>query len=228
MTQVSTLPRAERRPVRTVLHGDERIDDYAWMREKNSPEVTAYLSAENEHAEATLGPFKPFADQLYDEMLARIKEDDQSVPYHRGGWWYYSRTEKGRQYPIYCRKQGSLDASEQVTLDLNELAEGKPFMSIGAYSVSDDGRYLAYSTDDSGFRQYTLQVKDLETGALLPDIIERVVTACWAADNETLFYSIEDEESKRPHRVLRHRRGEAGTENDHLFNSRRMNPPVSN
>lgn len=214
MTDLPTPPAAERRPVRTTLHGDERVDDYTWLREKGSPEVTAYLEAENAYAEATLAPLKPLAEHLFHEMRSRIKEDDDTVPYRRGDWFYYSRTEKDRQYPIFCRKFRSVEAPEQVTLDVNELAEGKPFMSIGAYSVSDDGRYLAYSTDETGFRQYTLRVKDLETGELLPDSIERVVTVCWAADNATLVYAIEDEVAKRPYRVLRHRLGEATDASD--------------
>lgn len=214
MTELPTPPVAERRPVRTVLHGEERIDDYAWLREKGSPEVTAYLEAENAYAEARLAPLQPLAEHLYGEMRSRIKEDDDTVPYRRGEWFYYTRMEKDRQYPIFCRKFQSLDAPEQVTLDVNDLAEGKPFMSLGAYSVSDDGRYLAYSTDDTGFRQYTLHVKNLESGELLPDSIERVVTVCWTTDNATLVYAIEDEVAKRPYRVLRHRLGEATDAND--------------
>src|SRR5260370_24945121 len=139
-------------------------------------------------------------------MLARIKEDDQTVPYRRRGFFYYSRTEKGKQYPIYCRKAGSLDAAEQVMLALNQLAVGHPFLALGAASVSDDGRLLAYTTDLTGFREYTLYVKDLDTGALLPDRVEKVSAVTWAADGQTLFYVTEDE-AKRPYRLHRHRLG---------------------
>jgi oligopeptidase B len=162
-----------------------------------------------------------FQEALYQEMLARIKEDDSSVPYRRGGHFYYSRTEKGKQYPIYCRKTGSLDAPEEVTLDLNAMAEGHPFFSLGAYAISDDGNLLAYSTDVTGFRDYTLYVKDLRTGALLPGTIEKVASVAWAADNMTIFYVTEDE-AKRPYRFWRHRAGIAGSdlvyeETDQLF-----------
>jgi oligopeptidase B len=204
-----------------VIHGDTRHDDYHWMRQKDDPEVTAYLTAENAYADAVMKPTQAFQQGLYAEMLARIKEDDQSVPYRRGGYFYYSRTEKGKQYAILCRKAGSLEAPEQVMLDLNQLAEGHPFLALGAATVSDDGRRLAYTTDLTGFREYTLHVKDLETGALLPDRVEQVSAAAWAADGATLFYVTEDE-AKRPYRLHRHRLGGAGAdllyeETDALF-----------
>src|SRR4030095_4545636 len=201
-------PVAKRVPKTDIVHGDVREDDYFWMRQKDDPEVTAYLTAENAYTDAVMKPTEAFQESLYAEMLARIKEDDQTVPYRRGGFFYYSRTEKGKQYPILCRKAGSLEAPEQVMLDLNALAEGHPFLSMGAASVSDDGRRLAYTTDVTGFREYTLHVKDLETGALLPDRVEKVSAVTWAADNETLFYVTEDE-AKRPYRLHRHRLGVA-------------------
>ena len=191
-----------------MVHGDVRQDDYHWMREKDNPDVIAYLTAENAYTDAVMKPTVPFQESLYAEMLARIKEDDQSVPYRLRGYHYYSRTEKGKQYPIYCRKAGSLDAPEQVMLDLNQLAEGHPFLALGAASVSDDGRLLAYTTDLTGFRDHTLHVKDLDTGALLPDRVEKVSAVAWAADNQTLFYVTEDE-AKRPYRLHRHRLGVA-------------------
>jgi oligopeptidase B len=201
-----TPPTARKLPRTDVVHGDVRQDDYYWMREKDDPEVTAYLTAENAYADAVMKPTAPFQEALYAEMLARIKEDDQSVPYRLRGHYYYSRTEKGKQYPIYCRRTGSLEAPEQVMLDLNRLAEGHPFLALGAAAVSDDGRRLAYTTDVTGFREYTLHVKDLETGALLPTRVEKVSTVAWAADNETLFYVTEDE-AKRPYRLHRQRLG---------------------
>jgi oligopeptidase B len=191
-----------------AVHGDARTDDYFWMRQKDDPEVTAYLTAENAYTDAVMKPTQAFQDALYAEMLARIKEDDQTVPYRRGGYFYYSRTEKGKQYPIHCRKAGSVTAPEQVMLDLNQLAEGHPFLALGTASVSDDGRRLAYTTDVTGFREYTLHVKDLETGTLLPDRVEKVSGVAWAADGETLFYVTEDA-AKRPYRLHRHRLGAA-------------------
>jgi oligopeptidase B len=218
---MTTPPVAKKIPKIDVLHGDIRQDDYYWLREKDDPEVLAYLRAENDHTDGVMKPQESFQESLYQEMLARIKEDDSSVPYRRGAHFYYSRTERGKQYPIYCRKAGSLDAPEEVMLDLNVLAEGHPFFSLGASAVSDDGHLLAYSTDITGFREYTLYVKDLRTGQLLPGTIERVASVAWAADNLTIFYVLEDE-AKRPYRLYRCRAGLPGTdmiyeETDALF-----------
>ena len=215
-------PTARQSPKIDTVHGDRRVDDYFWLREKDDPEVMAYLREENAYAEAIMKPSAAFADALYAEMLSRIKEDDQTVPYRRGGYFYYSRTEKGKQYPILCRKAARPDATEDVTLDLNALAEGHPFFALGMSVVSDDGNLLAYTTDLTGFRQYTLAVKDLRTGALLPDRIEKVVSVAWAADNATLFYCTEDA-AKRPYRLYRHALGAASDdlvyeETDALFN----------
>jgi len=201
-------PIARRVPKEDVVHGDVRRDDYFWLRQKDDPEVTAYLIAENAYTDAVTKPTAGFREDLYAEMLARIKEDDQTVPYRRGGFFYYSRTEKGKQYPILCRKTGSFEAPEQVMLDLNRLAEGHPFLALGAASVSDDGRRLAYTTDLTGFREYTLHVKDLESGELLPDRVERVSAVAWAADGQTLFCVTEDD-AKRPYRLHRQRLGAA-------------------
>jgi len=215
-------PTAKVSPKTDTLHGDTRIDDYFWMREKSSPEVIAYLEAENAYADSVLAPTQGLQETLYAEMKGRIQETDLSVPYHLGGYFYYSRTEEGKQYPIRCRKQGSLDAPEEVTLDLNALAEGHSYLGLGAYAVSDDGNLLAFSTDVTGFRQYTLQVKDLRTSELLPDRIEKTISVVWAADNKTLFYTVEDD-AKRSYRLYRHALGsiEADTliheETDALF-----------
>ena len=189
-----------------LLHGDARPDPYFWLRDKPNPEVAAYLEAENAYTDAVLKPTEPLQKALYDEMLSHVKETDLSVPYRDGAFLYYYRTEKGKQYRIHCRKARG-DGAEQVLLDLNALAEGKKFMSLGAFRPSDDGSLLAYSTDDTGFRQYTLAVKDLKTGALLPERMLRVTSVAWAADGKTLFYTVEDETTKRSHRVYRHKVG---------------------
>jgi oligopeptidase B len=198
-------PIAKKVPVVTELHGERRRDDYAWLRNKDDPEVTAYLEAENAYTDAVMKPTVEFQEALYKEMLARIKEDDQSVPYAYGGWLYYSRTETGKQYPIHCRKR-TADAAEEITLDLNQLAEGHAFLALGAYAVSDDGRWLAYSVDYTGFREYTLFVKDLLTGELQAERIDKVSSVTWAADSATIFYVLEDA-AKRPYRLMRHRLG---------------------
>jgi oligopeptidase B len=201
-------PVARKVPKPFTIHGDTRVDDYYWLREKTNPEVIAYLEAENTYADAVMKPTEAFQETLYKEMVGRIKETDENVPYRLGDYYYYSRTEKGKQYPIYCRKKGSLDAREEITLDLNELAKGQKYLALGAYQVSDDGHLLAYSTDITGFREYTLYVKDLRTGKLLSDRIEKVGSVNWAADNRTFFYTTEDA-AKRPYRLYRHTLGSA-------------------
>ena len=200
-------PVAERRAKVDTLHGEVRRDDYFWLRVKTDPAVKQYLEAENAYADAMLAPLKGLREQLYQEMLGRIKQTDLSVPYRRGDYFYYSRTVEGQQYPIFARKRGSLDAAEQITVDLNELAKGQVFMSLSAYQVSDDGNLLAFSIDSTGYRQYALRVKDLRTGVRLPDAAARVTSVAWAADNRTLFYTVEDSISKRSHRLYRHTLG---------------------
>ena len=205
----STAPVARREPKQTPLHGTVLVDDYAWLREKESPEVTAYLEAENAYAEAVMAPLAGLRDELYREMLSHIKQTDISVPYRDGSWWYYSRTEEGLQYPVYCRKADVPDATEEVILDGNALAEGHAFMAIGDTNVTDDGRWLAYSVDHTGFRQYTLHIKDLTSGEVLEGTVERVGSIVWAADNKTLLYTVEDEEQKRQYQLWRHELGTA-------------------
>jgi oligopeptidase B len=185
------------------------VDEYFWMRDKADPEVAAYLEAENAYADVVMKPTEPFQEALYKELLGRIQETDLSVPYREAGYFYYSRTEEGKQYPILCRKPSRLEAPEEVTLDLNALAEGHKFFSLGTYVVSDDGSLLAYSTDLTGFREYTLQLKDLRTGEILPERIEKSGSVAWAADHRTFFYTAEDE-AKRPYRLYRHVVGASG------------------
>ena len=211
-TPVSTAPIARKDPKLTPLHGTVLVDDYAWLREKESPEVTAYLEAENAYAEAVMAPLAGLREELYQEMLSHIKQTDVSVPYRNGGWWYYTRTEEGLQYPIHCRRadvDGVPDSeTEQVILDGNALAEGHSFMAIGGTDITDDGRWLAYSVDHTGFRQYTLHIKDLTTGEVLAGEVERVGSVVWAADGpedgRTLLYTVEDEEQKRQFQLWRH------------------------
>jgi oligopeptidase B len=205
-------PIARRQETITNLHGHQLTDDYAWLREKTSPEVIAFLEQENAYTRAVMKPTEELQARLYAEMLSHIKETDVSVPFRDGNYFYYSRTEQGAQYPIYCRKRGSLDGGEEVMLDMNQLAAGEPFMALGALTVSDDGNLLAYSTDTTGFRQYTLHIKDLRTGEVLPDQAQRVGSVVWAADNRTLFYSVEDEETKRQFQFFRHVAGQPQSE----------------
>jgi len=203
-------PVAKKEPKVTEINGHKLVDNYFWLRDKKNPEVAAYLEAENAYTDAVMKPTEPLQNKLYDEMLSRIKETDVEVPYKEGGYFYYLRTEAGKQYGIRCRRKGSMDAPEEILLDVNELAKGQKFMSLGAFDVSDDGNLLAYSTDNTGFRQFTLAVKDLRTGKNLVDHAERVDSIAWANDNKTIFYTIEDEVSKRSYRMYRHTVGTAG------------------
>jgi oligopeptidase B len=197
-------PPARREQTVNTYHGRRLTDDYAWLKEKTSPEVIAFLEQENAYTRAVMKPTEELQAKLYDEMLSHIKETDVSVPFRDKDYFYYSRTEQGSQYPIYCRKHGSLEAEEEVILDMNQLAVGESFMALGALTVSDDGNLLAYSTDTTGFRQYTLHIKDLRTGEVLADQAQRVGSVVWAADNRTLFYTVEDEETKRQFQLHRH------------------------
>src|SRR6266851_10405032 len=157
-------PIAKKAPKTTEINGRKLVDNYYWLGDKPNPEVKTYLEAENTYTDAVMKPTEAFQKKLYDEMLGRIKETDVDVPYKEGDYFYYSRTEAGKQYQIRCRKKGSVDAPEEVLLDVNEMARGQEFMSVAAYQISDDGNLLAYSTDNTGFRQYALAVKDLRTG----------------------------------------------------------------
>jgi oligopeptidase B len=205
-------PVAKKVPHVTEINGRKLVDNYSWLRNKKNPEVAAYLEAENAYTEAVMKPTQAFQKRLYDEMLSRIKETDVEVPYKEGEYFYYSRSEKGKQYGIHCRKKGSLDAQEEVVLDVNELAKGQAFMSVAGYAVSEDGNLLAYTMDNTGFRQYTLAVKDLRTGKQLTDHVERVGSVVWAKDNKTIFYTVEDATTKRQYRLYRHTVGTAGSD----------------
>jgi oligopeptidase B len=202
-------PVARKEPKDVSVNGDKRIDDYFWLRQKGTPEVEQYLRAETAYADAVMAPTAPLQQTLYDELLSRIQETDVQVPFRMGGFYYYSRTEKGKQYPILCRKAGSLDAPEQVLLDLNQMGEGKKFISLGGWWPSDDGTLLAYSIDETGYRQYDLHVKDLRSGSIGPEKIARVDSVAWTRDGKTLFYVTEDATTKRSNQLWRHALGAA-------------------
>ncbi len=199
-------PVAQRKPHGEELFGEARSDDYFWLRDKQSSEVRAYLEAENAYTAAMMAGSSQFQEALYRELVSHLKETDLSVPYRKGDFLYYYRTEQGKQYRIYCRKQGTLSAPEEVLLDLNEIAKTEKFVGVGGLEVSDDGWQLAYRLDTTGFRQYTLHVKDLRSGKLGPERIPRVDSVAWARDNRTLFYVVEDD-TKRPYRAYRHTLG---------------------
>ncbi|MDQ3009362.1 MAG: S9 family peptidase [Acidobacteriota bacterium] len=198
-------PIAKKNPKTTQIHGYTVVDDYGWLRDdkRENPGVVNHLKAENDYADAMTRSQQGFRDALYKEMLGRIKEDDAQVPYKQGDYFYYSRTEKGKQYAIRCRKKGSLSAPEEITIDENQMAEGKQFFSLGSYNVSTDGNLLAYSTDVVGYRQYKLHVKDLRSGEITENIAERVTSVDWANDNRTLFYAQEEAVTKRSNKFFR-------------------------
>ncbi len=210
-----TPPVAKRVDHTQVWHGETVNDPYFWLREKANPEVAKYLEAENAYTETMTAGLAPFRDALYTEMLARIKQTDLGVPVRDGKFYYYSRTIEGQQYPLYCRKPMAADgayradAPELVMLDQNEMAKGLKFLGLGAAQVSDDGNLLAYSTDTTGFRQYTLRVKALAATGAYADTAERVTSVEWANDNQTLFYVTEDKVTKRPNQLWRMKLGAA-------------------
>jgi oligopeptidase B len=205
--EAQAQPPVARRITRVdTLHGEVRRDDYYWLREKSNPEVRRYLEAENAYTEAGLGHLKPLQDSIYREMLGRVKETDLSVPWRYRGYWYYTRTEQGKNYPVLCRKKGSLSAPEEVILDQNALASGKPFHALGGWEVSPDGTRLIYLEDTTAFREYTLHVKDLRTGKSLGSIPGVWNGTAWADDNRTFFYTRADS-AKRSNAIWRHRLG---------------------
>ena len=197
-------PVAKKVPHETDINGHKMVDNYYWLRDKSNPEVRAYLEAENAYTDSIMKPTEPFQKKLYGEMLSRVKETDVEVPYKEGDYFYYVRTEAGKQYPIRCRKKASMDAPEEILLDINQLAEGQTFMTVQAFAVSPDGDLLAYTYDNTGFRQFNLAVKDLRTGRMLADHAERVGSVVWANDSQTMFYTQEDAVSKRQYRLYRH------------------------
>lgn len=203
-------PVAARKPQTFTEHGYTRTDDYFWLKDKKNPEVLAYLKAENDYADTVLAHTKPFQEKLFAEMKGRIKEDDQSVPVLSNGYYYYSRTETGKQYGIQCRKKGSLSAAEEIILDGNKLAEGHDAFILAGTSTSEDQNLLAYQSNTTGsYAEFDLKVKDLRTGQLLPDVIEGVSGFAWGTDNKTLYYVTYDK-ALRPYRLFRHTLGEKG------------------
>jgi oligopeptidase B len=212
VASLPTPPVAIRKAEEHVIHGDVRRDDYGWLRNKSDSAVIAYLSEENAYTDAVMKGTGQLQESLYQEMLGRILQTDLSVPYRLRGYDYLTRTEEGKQYPMHARRavgaagseSAADNASEELLLDLNVLAEGHSFLGLGSFDVSDDNNLLAYSIDVTGFRQYTLYVKSLRTGETFAERIERVTSTAWAADNHAIFYTVEDETTKRSHRLYRH------------------------
>jgi len=216
-----SAPVAAKRPQVTKIHGYTRVDDYFWLREKTNPEVRQHLEAENAYTEALMKPTEALQKKLYDEMVARIKQTDETAPYRRGEWLYWSKTTEGKQYPTLLRRRVN-GGEPEVMLDVNAMAAGHGFFALGGANVSDDGNLLAYSIDTTGYRQYLLQVKDLRSGATLSDRVPRVGSIVWARDNHTLFLTTEDSVTKRSDKFWKHKVGTDSTtllytEPDELF-----------
>ncbi|MFO8234597.1 MAG: S9 family peptidase [Bacteroidales bacterium] len=212
------LPDAEKNPKELTIHEDTRIDNYYWMNDRNNPDVIDYLEAENEYTEAALKPTKKLQEDLFEEMKGRIKEDDESVPYKKNGYYYYTRYEEGKEYPLYCRKKGSLEAEEEIMLDVNEMAEDYDFYQVTGLSVSPDNNLLAFGVDTVSRRKYTIHVKNLETGEIYEDKLP-VTTgrAVWADDNQTLFYTKKHPETLRAFKIYKHKLGMNASQDKEIF-----------
>ena len=217
-TQDMNPPNAEKKPVELEKHGDVRIDNYYWLRERDNPDVSAYLEAEKAYREAVMKETEDLQDELYEEMVGRIKQTDESVPYKKNGYWYYTRYEEGKEYPIYCRKKGTMDAEEEVMINVNEMAGGHAFYMLVGLSVSKDNRYLTFGVDTVSRRKYTLHVKDLVTGEILPDEIPGTTGgSTWANDNKTIFYTRKDEQTLRSNAIYRHTLGTPASEDELVY-----------
>ncbi len=198
-------PIAPKKPQLLEIHGHQRIDEYYWMNDRENPEVIDYLHAENKYLKTVMKPTEEFQENLFEEMKARIKEDDQTVPYFKSGYFWYVRYEKGEEYPIYCRRKGSQLSPEEVLLNVNELANGKSYYQVGSTATSPDQKILAFAADEVGRRIYTIHFKNLETGEILSDSIPEITgNLVWAADNRTVFYSKQDPETLRSYQIYKH------------------------
>jgi oligopeptidase B len=206
MTKTSIqAPRCAKKPFPITTHGDERIDNYYWLNDRENEDVIAYLSAENEFTKAQLQHTEPFQKTLYNEMVARIKQQDESIPYFLNGYWYYTRFEEGQEYPIYCRKKDTLESPELILLNVNEMANGHEYYSIGGLSISTNNKMLAFGVDVISRRIYTIHFKNLESGEILDLTIKNTTgSATWAADNNTLFFSEKDATTLRSDRIFRY------------------------
>jgi oligopeptidase B len=198
-------PKAEIIPKELTVHGHTRVDNYYWLNERDNPKVLDYLKAENAYTQAVMKPTEALQEKLYNEIIGRIKQTDLSVPYRSEGYYYYTRYEEGKDYPVYCRKKGSLEGAEEVLLNVNEMAQGHNYYSVGGLAVSADNMLISFGVDTVSRRKYTLQFKNLVTGKILPDaIVNTTGSAAWAGDNKTVFYTQIDDTTLRPQKVFRH------------------------
>ena len=202
-----------------TAHGDVRLDPYAWLKDKDNPEVMKYLQAENEYTESVMASTKPLQDKLFEEMKGRIPADDESLPYKLGDYYYYTRNEEGKSYSIWCRKKGSLESTEEIVLDENEIAYGKKYFSLGVYAVSYDHNMLAFSIDTTGAEKYIIKFKDLRTGKILDDEITNTNNLEWFNDNKTILYTTRDD-AHRPYKAYRHVLGTDSSDDELLYHEK--------
>lgn len=217
---ISTIkpPVAEQIDTAMTIHGETRIDKYYWMNDRNDPRVISYLKAENAYLDTIMKPSAKLRQKLYDEMRGRIMETDASVPYLKEGYYYYTRYTQGKEYPVYCRKKGSLEATEEIILDVNVLAVGHDYYQVGGLTVSPDGQWLAYGVDTVSRRKYTIYIRNLQTGELLPETIaETSGSVAWASDNKTFFYTVKNPVTLREERIKRHVAGTDAAKDKDIF-----------
>jgi oligopeptidase B len=201
-------PVAKKIPKELTIHGQTRIDNYFWLNQKEDTAVIQYLNEENSYREALMKSTEDLQTKLYDEIVGRIKQTDMSVPYRFNGYYYYTRYEEGKEYPVYCRKKGYQDADEEIMLNVNIMAEGHAYYNVGGIAVSPDNKMIAYGVDTFSRRMYDIYIKNLETGETYKDVLKTTTgSATWAADNNTLFYSVKDEQTLRPYQVFKHKLG---------------------
>lgn len=218
MSNAIQPPRAKIIPKILEKHGHSRTDNYYWLNERENPEVIDYLNQENDYYQKSTAHTKDFQNSLFEEMKARIKEDDESVPYFYNGYYYITRFEKGKDYPIHSRKKGSLEAPEEIMFDCNEMAKGHAYFNLAGLSVSEDNVWASFGVDTVSRRQYTIQIKNLQTGEILPVKIENTTGgATWASDNQTLFYSRKDEQTLRPDKIYKHKLGTSPDQDKLVF-----------
>ena len=218
MEQKPTPPVAMVKDTILEKHGDQRVDPYFWMNQRDHADVLAYLEAENAYFDEMTAHTKDFQNSLFEEMKARIKEDDSSVPYFYNGYYYITRFEVGKNYPIYTRKKGSLEAPEEILFDCNQMAEGQAYFNLGGFAISDDNQWAAFGVDLVSRRQYTLQIKNLISGEIMPDVIENTTgSAVWAADNKTMFYAKNNPQTLRSEAIFRHVLGTESSVDEMVF-----------
>ena len=211
-------PIARKIPHLHEIHGDARTDDYYWLRHREDKAVMDHLKAENAYYKAITAHTEAFQEKLFGEMKARIKEDDESVPYRLNGYWYVTRYEIGHEYPVYTRKKDSLEAPEEILFDCNALAKGHDFFDLRGIAVSPDNRLVAYGVDTISRRQYSIRIKDIATGELFPEVLENTTgSSVWAADNRTIFYTRKDPKTLRADSIYRHILGTPASEDQRVY-----------